>query len=225
MGAGGRTTSRSSKAEVVKARLAQRQKDSLAKADDDAYGPVRLSSNAASSGVEFDHWASLHKRQCVLCSRKPVEVTCSKCHVETCGLCAARQTVVPYRWICVECACTSDDSGEQARTLVACQNEDLHKRVIVLANTDAEVPDELASVIAERVLADKDRHLEIGRWAEVKRRDWEPFMERPVMPMGQGGQQTNPGGAGFGEFWGQKATPRTRRPRRFLLRQHGETGE
>ena len=52
----------------------------------------------------------------------------------------------------------------------------------MLAQPGIETEDDLAGVLAERVLGDKTRHLEMAWWAEVKRKDWALHGERPVMP-------------------------------------------
>ena len=88
----------------------------------------------------------------------------------------------PYKWICLECACGSDESEEQAKLVVACQNEEVTRRRTILAQPGMETEDDLAGALAERILGDKGRHLEMAWWAEVKRKDWALHGERPVMP-------------------------------------------
>ena len=52
----------------------------------------------------------------------------------------------------------------------------------MLAQPGMETENDLAGALAERILGDKGRHLEMAWWAEVKRKDWALHGERPVMP-------------------------------------------
>ena len=52
----------------------------------------------------------------------------------------------------------------------------------MLAQPGMETENDLAGALAERILGDKGRHLEMAGWAEVKRKDWALHGERPVMP-------------------------------------------
>eukprot|EP00435_Cladocopium_sp_Y103_P028266 s2421_g7.t1 len=129
-----------------------------------------------------DPWSLFAKRPCQLCSRKPVVLLCSRCGVETCGACISRQAVAPYRWQCLDYSCSSDESGEQARLLVSCQNEEIACRTTVLPQPDPEESEGLAGALAKRLLGDQGRHPEMAWWAEVKRKDWELVGDRPAMP-------------------------------------------
>eukprot|EP00435_Cladocopium_sp_Y103_P039029 s2094_g10.t1 len=163
--------------ELVAQRYAARQAEIVRSREDYASGPVRLE-----RADGFDPWRALAERVCQLCSRKPVIGYCCKCRVELCGACINRMPTAPFKWICLDCACTSDESGDQARLLVACQNEEVARRKVVLAQPGMSTEDELAGALAERVLGDKRRHLEMAWWAEAKRKDWGFHDERPVMP-------------------------------------------
>eukprot|EP00435_Cladocopium_sp_Y103_P060961 s1539_g22.t1 len=161
--------------ELVATRYESRQREVAAAQEDYAAGPVRLKKSD-----EFDPWSALAQRVCQLCSRKPVLGYCCKCRVELCGACINRMPTAPFKWICLDCACTSDESGDQAKLLVSCQNEEVARRDTILAQPGMETEEELAG--AERILGDKGRHLEMAWWAEVKRKDWGLHLDRPVMP-------------------------------------------
>ena len=66
--------------------------------------------------------------------------------------------------------------------LVCSLNEEVGRRPSVLAQPGMETEEGLAGALAERILGDKTRHLEMAWWAEVKRKDWSLHGERPVMP-------------------------------------------
>lgn len=165
------------KADLVAEKFNSRQKEVTASREDYANGPVRLPKNDG-----FDPWSALAQRVCRLCSRKPVIGYCNRCSIELCGACITRMHTAPFKWICVECACGSDESEEQAKLVVSCQNEEVGKRSAVLAQPGMETENDLAGALAERILGDKGRHLEMAWWAEVKRKDWALHGERPVMP-------------------------------------------
>ena len=140
VGAGGRSVPerRKTRQEVASKRFQDRQKEVSRAAEDYANGPVSLPREGE------DPWSMLAKRPCRLCSRKPVVLLCSRCGVQTCGACISRQTVAPYRWQCLDCSCSSDESGEQSRLLVACQNEEVASRRAVLPQPDPEDAEGLA---------------------------------------------------------------------------------
>eukprot|EP00435_Cladocopium_sp_Y103_P009043 s6101_g2.t1 len=163
--------------EMVAQRHAARQAEVMSAREDYAGGPVCLKGSD-----DFDPWSALAQRVCQLCSRKPVVGYCNKCRVELCGACITRMDKAPFKWICIGCACTSDESGDQAKLLVACQNEDVARREIVLGQPGMSTEDELAGALAQRMLGDKGRHLEMAWWAEVKKKDWGFHDDRPVMP-------------------------------------------
>lgn len=165
------------KADLVAERFSSRQKEVTASREDYANGPVRLPKNDG-----FDPWSALAQRVCRLCSRKPVIGYCNRCGIELCGACITRMHTAPFKWICLECACRSDESEEQAKLVVSCQNEEVGKRSAMLAQPGMETENDLAGALAERILGDKGRHLEMAWWAEVKRKDWALHGERPVMP-------------------------------------------
>eukprot|EP00435_Cladocopium_sp_Y103_P010609 s3357_g2.t1 len=163
--------------ELVAQRYESRQREVAAAQEDYAAGLVRLKKSD-----EFDPWSALAQRVCQLCSRKPVLGYCCKCRVELCGACITRMPTAPFKWICLDCACTSDESGDQAKLLVSCQNEEVARRNVILAQPGMETEEELAGALAERILGDKGRHLEMAWCAEVKRKDWGFHLDRPVMP-------------------------------------------
>ena len=181
MGAGGcvlTTEKEKTRALVAKERFAARHAEMLRNVEDYAGGPVNLPPNR---GV--DPWKLLADSQCRFCSRKPLATYCDRCNLEVCGLCADRLELAPFPWVCLDCKCGSNGPHDQARLLVACQNDEVPKRTTVITAPEAEIEDGLSAAIAQRSLADLQLGSEVAWWAEVKRKDWSLHDEKPAMPL------------------------------------------
>ena len=179
-GAGGHLVKKppkKSRETLAKERVAARQKEILRHQEDYVSCPVPKKD-------EEDHpWNRMAKSHCQSCSRKPVAAFCHRCGLAVCAMCITREEVAPYRWSCLDCAAPSDVSEAQVRLLVACQNEDVARRELVLPKPDEQEEEGLSEALAERILGNPARASEMAWWAEVKRKDWALYDDRPVMPM------------------------------------------
>ena len=201
-GAGGKMDPRAkhktrSRSEHLQARAKACQTEILRLQEDYVSAPVRTPDDPTNP------WKRMADGQCMSCSRRPLATFCHKCGIGVCGSRTIRQEVAPYKWMCIDCASPSDVSEEQNRLLVACQNEDVQDRRLIVARPDPE-GDGLAAALAKRMTGDSGRQAEVAWWAEIKRKDWGALGERPVMPMasvkrflqeGRNKEEKNEGGA------------------------------
>ena len=162
---------------VARERFVSRQEETVRLCEDYAGGRVELPSDGD------DPWKLLAGSQCRICSRRPLVAYCDKCSLELCGLCATRQGIAAFAWVCLDCECQSDDEDlDQTKLLIACQNDDVQKRTTVVAVPSPQAVSYLSGSIAQRSLGNRDWGAEVAWWAEVKRKDWALHDERPVMP-------------------------------------------